>query len=742
MARARWSRSRRRRKSAENEDRGATAPVTPSAFADPFLAAWIGARLGDAEIRRLLILYLRDGALQPRRVAASDGSPAVTIAAHGGHVLRLPGGGLLGAWAVKAAMPEDHAALVAAAQAVSRAAPLGPVIDVQMARVPRTASPDAAVLAASARLLRAPKVLPAMPRTLVLSTPFRKTCQPAAAVRPIEPMHGGTPAFYAVRDDTALPPVDAGPWARMAAIDRLGDLRPVTIAAAIAGRVFTLEILAWMLEMEPSRLMPALEAACGADLLRREHGPGGHERFVFGDAELQAAAYAIVPPGDRLRLHRRICEVLRRSESSAAASPPELVARHYSFVDDPRQSRRWLGKAAWQAIAAGDAEHAVRYLNQALQQTDAARGPNGLDRALHQLLGVQLAITRGNGSDAVHNACRAAELKSRGPGRSVSAQQLRSLWLAQSFYLVRGEVGVARTIGRHLLSQLSHPSQRSQFALGTPLLVHRMYALALMLSGHLHRAAKHYERVIGDYDAARHGVLRFAWGSDQAALAHAHYAWTQALAGNTSAVPVAIRRARAACERFDHAHTTAHALSVAAIAALTAGAADEAAFAAREARAVAVEHRFAYWTAWNDIMLSAIDAQSLPRVAFGKLDEAHCSYRATGAAQLSPVVFALRSAAALNCRRPGEGLEQADAGLSITRPDGCSVYRPELLRHRALALFALGNRADADKALETAYCEAVRSGTKCFARRIARDGLGHSTGRRHRAWQTRFQVTN
>lgn len=662
------------------------------AFADSFLAAWTGARLGASEERRLLILHLGAGTAPGHRSGTNDDGPATTIAAHGGHVIRRSDGELLGAWGVREATPADHARIVAAAQALCRAAPLRPVIDLQTARVPKSANPDAAVLAASARLLEAAKALPAPPRTIVLSAAFRQTCTPDAAVRPIGPARGDAPAFYAARDDAPLPPGAVAPCARLAQIDDLGDLKPVTIAAAIAGRVFTLDVLAWMLEMAPARLQPAIEAGCTADLFRREPGSAGVERIVFRDDDLQAAAYAMVPPGDRLRLHRR------------------------------------------------NAERAVRHLQEALHREDPSPHPNGLDRALRQLLGVQMAMTHGNGSNAVLGACRESIAAARPCRHSISAQQMRSMWLAQSCHLVRGEVGVARTIGRRLLSQLTQPRQRSRFALGAPLLVHRMYALALMLSGRLQHAARHYERVIGDYDAARHGVLRFAWGSDQVALAHAHYAWTQALAGNAPAVPLAIRHARAACERYHHAHTTAHALSVAAIAALTAGAADEAAFAAREARAVAVEHRFPYWAAWNDIMLAAIDAESFPRAAYRRLDDVHRGYRETGAAQLSPVVCALRSAAALRCRRPGEGLEQADVGLALARPDGCSVYRPELLRHRARALFALGHRADADYALETAYCEAVRSGTKCFARRIVQDGLGHSSGRRYRVWQSRFQV--
>ena len=570
-------------------------------------------------------------------------------------------------------------------------------------------------------------------------------CGPASDLRPIGvDVSAGRElsSLYALIDYHALPEGDCGALARSVQLDALGDLKPMMMAAAIVGPVFTLEVLAWLVEMKPQRLLPAIAAACAQGLIDAERSACGVDRYVFLDAGLQAFAYEMVPAQDRVRLHQRIAEALRQSRAEACANPPEQVARHHRFADDPIQSKRWLGKAAWQAIASEDTDRAIGHLEEALAQDGDVLHTSAVNRVLLQLLGVQLAIAEGNGSDAVLGAYQRSIMSAGKLPRRISRQEMRSLWIAQSCHLVKGEVRTALAIGHLLVNHLKRRAHQSKNVLGSRILVHRMYALSLMLSGHLQQALEHYDVAIADYDAVRHGILRFAWGSDQAALAHAHYAWTHALAGNTPAVLVAINRARKACDQFDHAHTTAHALSVVAIAALTVDANDEAFFAAREARAIAIEHQFPYWTAWADVILAAIDVRASPRTAFAKLDAAHLSYQKTGAAQLSPAVHALLSAAALRSNRAAQGLEQANAGLALAADNGCVLYRPELLRQRARALFALGKDKDATHALEVGYGEAMRSGATLFTRKIARDGVAQSTGKHKSYWYARYLDPN
>ena len=49
---------------------------------------------------------------------------------------------------------------------------------------------------------------------------------------------------------------------RQAQLDALGDLKSMIIAAAIIGPEFTLDVLAWLVDTERQRLLPALAAAC------------------------------------------------------------------------------------------------------------------------------------------------------------------------------------------------------------------------------------------------------------------------------------------------------------------------------------------------------------------------------------------------------------------------------------------------------------------------------------------------
>ncbi len=553
------------------------------------------------------------------------------------------------------------------------------------------------------------------PGAIIVTDAFKEMCGPASHLSLIrETAPNGQPqrSLYALTEFQVPLERDASALTRQAQLDALGDLKSMIIAAAIIGPEFTLDVLAWLVDTERQRLLPALAAACACGVLVAERQDAGVNRYRFRDLALHALAYDSVPARQRLRLHCRIAEALRANRTQAYASPPEQVARHHHLADDPVQSRRWLGKAAWRAITNEDAPRATSHLREALaiRKSEA----DAVSCALLHLLGVQLAITEGNGSKAARDVQRqATRLARRRPSRT-SGHDLRTRWLAQSCLLVKGDIGAARRIGKRLLDDLEDDAQTTGSVLGARILVHRMHALSLMLSGRLQQALSHYDITIAHYRAARHGILRFAWGSDQAALAHAHSAWTHALTGNIADVEPSIRRTRQACDRFDHAHTTAHAMSVIALAALLIGAADDAYFAAREARAIALENGFPYWTAWNDVVLAAIDAQSSPRTAYATLELAHHRYRATGAAQLSPLVHALLSDAAVRANCAAQGLVQADAGLALATGNGCVVYRPELLHQRARALFALNRQVDADKALAEGFSVANGTGANLF----------------------------
>ena len=548
-------------------------------------------------------------------------------------------------------------------------------------------------------------------------------------------------------------------------LDGLGDLRPLIVAAAIAGETFAQPMLARMIETEADRLDTAMEAACQIGVLVRRERRDGERRYTFQNADLRMAAYHTVTTSNRLKLHQKAAEALRDLDTKGrrgpmsqrllapgadgcdrpSQSPADAMVRHHQGAENSTQSMRWLSKAAWQSIAAGNVADAITHLRAALAQEGPETGRTALKRALLQLLGVQLAVTRGNGSEDVFDAYqRSIDLAHRAVPPAMAAklqlnwgQEFRSLWLAQSCHLVKGEVRAALTIGQLLIRQMRTNGHQSEAALGQRILVNRMQALSLLLGGDLSGARAHYDTVLDQYLYERHAILRHGYGSDQAALAHAHRAWLCTLAGDSDAAASATQLAMRHCERLQHAHTSAHVMAVLSLSAFSAGAYSEAVIAAREARAVASENGFAYWTAWAEVMLAADDVRRAWRGGQAKLEAAMTAYRATGALQLCPIIYAQLGAAALRDGDAQSAKHHADDGLDMIAWNGCVLYRPELLRVKALAQHAMGDATGFSETLERGFQEAKSSGTLLFARHIAREGLRLDRGQAQILWQVR-----
>jgi hypothetical protein len=585
----------------------------------------------------------------------------------------------------------------------------------------------------------------AKPHGMLITDAFRSMCGIGSDVLPVGASgnfaEAGTAVLFGLQNvplrlGPSLQPAGDEPAISLAArLDALKDLKPIIMVAAVAGESFSAELLAQMLDCAPQRLKPALDAACAINMLCQvQHDQSAV--FIFQDGLLQQSAYNAVPPGIRLKLHRRAACALAAREPSSRA---EIIARHHDRADNQRQSKRWMSKAAWQAIAEGRAVVAVSRLEEALAQDTERASSAAANRSLQQLLAVQRALTDGNGSESVFAAYEetiAVSARSQSPTWN---QQFRSTWLAQSCHLVKGEVRAALTIGHLLEMQLNQCRGRSESLLGRRILANRMQALALMLSGQLALASAKYNFVLDNY-RTRHAALRFAYGSDQAALALAHQAWVHTIMGNCDLAGQFTRRARETCERLDHPHTTSHVLAVIAVAALSAGRYDDALATAQIGRAHAMEHDFAYWVAWSNVIIAAHAARVSPHAGIARLMTAMDDYKRTGAMQLCPMIYALISSAALNSGDNQAALRAADAGLALSAQNACSLYRPELLRARASALHGEGALGNAAGALDSAFLEARKNGALLFAQRISRDGIKLSRGQNQITWQNRYHA--
>lgn len=743
-------------------------------FCDPFLASWLTTRFGHAERRQLIILR---ACLPANGDCEDDNNAAAALAdtfaeiirdAHG-DVIRRDGLDLIGFWGRERLTQKDplHAVLTAERLqecARSKSIACGVVLDAHAIDVWH-AEPgrcETAIAMAASNLPFHAQATRDDGSTVMISERFRKACGLAEGVFPFGVAASeNVPVmqrFYVVPSPASasqLFEIDTASdcsFSLSAKLDALGDLKPLLALAAVVGGRFSAELLGPVADMDPSRLQRALDAALRHDVIKMIDAREPHRVYAFGDDDLRDAAYQLVRPGERLRLHQAAARALEQGASGdgGTADWAHTIAQHHRSAKNERQSRRWLSKAAWQAIADNQTTKAVALLQEALAVDRDAQDQSALTRSLLQLLSVQLAVTKGNGSDKVFQAYQRSVSIAHDTTAMAWGQEFRSLWLAQSCHLVKGEVRAALTLGTFMMLQLKrrHPKgtladrgQRpAESALGRHILVQRMQGLAQMMYGDLAAADAHYAYVLQHYDAGRHSVLRMAYGSDQAAIAHAHTAWLSTIAGDRVRSVSAARAAKRHGNALDHPHTQAHVMAVLALAALTAGAHAEAVLAAREARAIAVEHGFEYWIAWADVIVAAEHAERAPRAGLVMLESAMARYTATGALQLCPVIHALMSTAALRDGRPEQAMRHAEQGLSFAAQGGCLLYRPALLNRLAAAHIAVGRNVDGNAAFTLGFEAAKASGAALFASQIARDALRLTSGHDQIEWQIRYHA--
>ena len=518
-------------------------------YEDEFLASWIYPRLGGSDCRPLLMAHVMIGLGPdaPELAGVLAGALVEIIEKSGGRAVRRSGSEVIGLWGLTE-MTRDEPSLVVAAtaeiRAMGAAANIRSVLHAHVVRVPRGAEVMHDVGIALTAAWDEVRTIATMADAIIVTDSFRSAC---GAIPGLVPLGGAAtgphvPLVYALPDAMAADAIRSLQQSALPSIvdwtanlDGLGDLRPLMLAAAIAGTSFSIDLLARMLDIDPLRLQPALEAACASGLIEAETLQGRRCSFTFRDRELHRTAYDAVPAANRLRLHRKAALAAREASATDGLERPEIVAHHHLLGQDPQQSKRWLGKAARQAIARGESGKAIAYLEQALEQDGGTKnGTNALNRSLLQLLGVQQAVTKGNGSDAVVDAYQRSMALAGETATLAWGQEFRSLWLAQSCHLVKGEVRAALIIGNLLINHLNRRAVHAENAIGRRILVHRMQGLALMLCGRFDQSFAQYDKVLEYYDPAQHAGLRFAYGSDQAALSHAHRAWGYAIMGDSA----------------------------------------------------------------------------------------------------------------------------------------------------------------------------------------------------------------
>ncbi|MEM1277515.1 MAG: adenylate/guanylate cyclase domain-containing protein, partial [Pseudomonadota bacterium] len=141
--------------------------------------------------------------------------------------------------------------------------------------------------------------------------------------------------------------------ALMTRIDRMNELREVTLWAAALGRRFTVDQLCSVAPFSRQDIFAALGQLTSSDLLNKI-GSGKIESYEFRHVLVRETAYNSMLASKRKRIHAAIIEGLNRMDPELHKRQPDLFFHHYLMSDNKRQ-------AFEAAIAAGD-QIATRYM--------------------------------------------------------------------------------------------------------------------------------------------------------------------------------------------------------------------------------------------------------------------------------------------------------------------------------------------------------------------------------------------
>lgn len=226
-----------------------------------------------------------------------------------------------------------------------------------------------------------------------------------------------------------------GRWVRTATADRIGipegvrevisrrlaglddECNAVLAVAAVIGRDFDAELLTEATEVDAERVLDALETAEQGRLVEATSGPA---RFTFVHALVRSTLYDEIPTTRRLRLHRRVAQVLEPRAGDEKVLPS--LARHYceaAGLGEMDKAIRFAKQAAELALANLAYEEAADLYERALGVLE----PRSADERAHRgdLL-IELASAHGAAGDRV--AARKAAFDAVQHGRDVGRPDL------------------------------------------------------------------------------------------------------------------------------------------------------------------------------------------------------------------------------------------------------------------------------------------------------------------------------
>jgi class 3 adenylate cyclase/tetratricopeptide (TPR) repeat protein len=154
--------------------------------------------------------------------------------------------------------------------------------------------------------------------------------------------------------------------ALMAQLDRLNLAKEVAQHASVIGHEFQLGLLAKIMERSPQELAPLLREVVDSRIVTQ--GSASPDYYLFKHSVIHDIAYGSLLRKSRRQIHLSVARELSSYPAEKGAASDELIARHYSLGDSPREAIKYWRRGAGQAIARSANEEAIAMLQSALAE--------------------------------------------------------------------------------------------------------------------------------------------------------------------------------------------------------------------------------------------------------------------------------------------------------------------------------------------------------------------------------------
>jgi DNA-binding SARP family transcriptional activator/tetratricopeptide (TPR) repeat protein len=332
--------------------------------------------------------------------------------------------------------------------------------------------------------------------------------------------------------------------------DSSTDAQQIGSLAAAIGRNFDLELLCQASELDPHRVVQAVDELWRRRILREQRGG-----YDFTHDLLRDAAYASVSPPHRWLLHRRIADAMELLHAGHLDAVAAELAEQYERGGRAARAIEYFRRAAQAATAVFAHADAVRSYRRSLQligQLPASVERDTLELDVLEAMSAPLNACEGYSSPHLQATLeRAVDLAQRLDRARSESQSLVGLFAVR---FVQGHSAEAHRLASRALALAEGDDQLSGTA-------HFAFAGAALSLGQLEVAVSHFE-LAGDLSGSGASLLVGTRPEvhSQAWAAHAHW-----LLGNEEQ---ALAHCRGAIERarsLDHPYSLAVALAYAAI---------------------------------------------------------------------------------------------------------------------------------------------------------------------------------